>query len=656
MSNKLKLSILACCSMVICGGLILSFTPTDDEPYQFPFDSYKTLAGTFGELRGNHFHSGIDVKTYQKIGIPTKAITNGYIYRIKSSPFGFGRAIYLKHDDGNFSVYAHLDRFTDPIEKLVFDRQVQEEKYEQEIYLAKDHIRVKRGEVIGFSGNSGSSSGPHLHFEIRDKDERILNPLAFYPNYIPDHVRPSVQEIGFEPLQIDSRVEGKWDKLRLTPTNKGNGQYEIGDVIRVKGPIGIEYKAFDRLDGASNKCGINYVKLFLDNQLIHEFRLDTFAFDESRKINMHIDYAYFRQLKRRIQRAYVLPGNDFSAYQDNIEKGIIELKDDDLHAFRLELTDYAGNQSIVKGKLKRDSQIIAFPTSPRYYSDPQLTSEEKHQILKITANRPRSSYREGLRIINDLGEESRLMPSYHMGSKMVFLLALDRYNYPVAVIDPEGKNQLNFSYMEEIFPDQNNLVELDELQVFFPYKALFSHQHIQVRKFDREPGMYSHVFEVGNNYIPVNEPYLINFRVGKEVDLKRMVVATKGRTKWEYAGSVIGSSHNVYASLRSFGKFCLMRDVVKPSIEHINFKNKGFISQSQKHLILRIDDNFSGIDHESIRGTLDGKWVPFEYYFRQKRIRYDFTGKRPSKGAHTLEVRVKDKAGNEFIRVYTLNF
>lgn len=649
-------------SLVLClvfglGGL--SFLPTDS--YVYPLDGYVALAGTFGELRNNHFHSGIDIKTYRKIGIPVKAASSGYVYRLKTSPFGFGRAVYIKHDDGNFSVYAHLDRFIDTYGKLIYSRQLESETYEQEIYLPKDTIRVEKGQVIGYSGNSGSSYGPHLHFEIRDKDERIINPLKYYPEKVKDDIRPIVQEIAFEPLEIDSRVEGKWAKLRQTPINLGAGKYKINDLIHVKGRFGVEYMAYDKLNAAANKCGINYAELYLDGKLVEEFRLDTFGFDESRHINIHIDFDYYKKARRKFQRTYVLNGNKFSGYKYTKNRGILELTDDDVHNFTLKLRDFAGNESIVLGRLTRDRREKLFPSTPRFYTNARLSAEEKHGVLKITASNPTASMQDGLRYRTILGEELCLPPAYYIGREMVFLLELNRYAYPKELFyfptnDSSKEKTLEFNFYEELFPDQNNLVELDELQVFFPYRTIFSHQHLEVKKFEGDKNMYSNVFRIGNAGVPINTSYLVSFKAPKNGNFDKMLVASWDGSKWEYAGNVKGNGKTIYASLKEFGKFCLMADSTQPTIRSVNFSDNSTIGTGVKSLVLAIDDDFSGIDNESIRGELDGKWVPFEYFFRQDRIRYDFSERRPNKGSHTLVVSVKDNTGNEKQVSYKLRF
>ncbi|MEL6844317.1 MAG: M23 family metallopeptidase, partial [Bacteroidota bacterium] len=309
MSNSVK-SLLAFGILGLCLCLLLGFRHQQNL-YQFPLKGYRALSGTFGELRTNHFHSGIDVKVGGKSGAPLLAIQDGYVYRIKVSPYGFGSAVYLRHQDGRFSVYAHLSGFSDKIEDYTYLRQYASKKFSQELYLAQDEIPVRKGEIIGFAGNSGSSFGPHLHFEIRDPDERIINPLPYYKHLIADNKKPLVKEIAFEPIDLNSRVRGEFKKYTLTPSGS-NGNYRVDPVIKIKGRVGLEYRAYDILDAAGNHCGINYARLYLDDQLVYAFSLDRFAFDEKRYINLHIDYAHYRNKRSRLQRAYVERGNNFN--------------------------------------------------------------------------------------------------------------------------------------------------------------------------------------------------------------------------------------------------------------------------------------------------------------------------------------------------------
>ncbi|MEL6673685.1 MAG: M23 family metallopeptidase [Bacteroidota bacterium] len=646
------LSLLALLSVSV--ALFWGFKPEAD--YIFPMKGQNALSGTFGELRPNHFHSGIDIKTGGRIGVPLYAIQDGYVYRIKISPYGFGKAVYLRHPDGRFSVYGHMSRFTPEIEEYAYQRQLSARQYAQEIYLGRTEIPVKQGQLIGYSGNSGSSLGPHLHFEIRDPQERIMDPLIWYKPNLPDTRKPTLQLVGFEPLEANSRVRGEFRKLTLTPGGS-NGNYQLSNTVKIQGKVGLEYKAFDLLNGAGNHCGINHVQLFLDGELLYDYDLQTFDFDEKRYINLHMDYPRYFKQRERLQRAYIEAGNRFNAYNNGLGKGWIELKDDAVHRFRLVLKDKHGNRSQLTGNIQRDTKASHFPTKPVFYQTPRATYEVKRNLLVIKASRAHRSYlEEGLTYQNIYGQEKMLRPAYMKGQQMVFILPLNRFDYPRRVFDQTGQIDWTFDFQSEIHAGKNNLVELDQLQLFFPYEAIFGSHHLQVRKKPAQAGMLSEIYQVGRPSVPLFKSYLVSFKPREDIPLTHLVVARKSRGKWKYVGSQVGEDGNVYASTREFGEYCLMEDKKAPEVRPQSFVNGGRVSRSQRYLTLRVEDSFSDINHMEIYCTLDGAWKLFEYNYKTKTIRHDLSRGRPAPGTYTLEINVRDGADNLATKTYTLSF
>ena len=635
--------------------LILTGSRHTFSRYEYPMDNHYALSGTFGELRPNHFHSGIDIKAYGKIGIPVRAVQDGYVYRLKVSPFGFGNAIYLRHPDGNFSVYAHLDHFTQNMEEYVYERQYTNKQFAQDVFLSSHEIRVRQGEIIGYSGNSGSSLGPHLHFEIRDSKERILNPLQFYQDKIADSKPPIVQEIGIEPLRVDARVQGEFRKFRKVPEGS-NGLYSMGSTIRVNGPIGIEYRAYDLLNGAGNHCGINYASLYLDGKKIYELDLKRFAFDETRYLNIHIDYGHYQQSRKRLQRAYLETGNQFSGYVPTAEMGVIELTDDALHSFRLELTDEHGNESIVTGNLRRDQRSPLFSKSASYSHLPKVTQRVYRNTLVLTATQPDASYEEGLQVESADGTNSLLSPSYWKRDKLVFLLPLDHTNYPLKILDQVGQYEQSFYFRDRVFADRNNLIQVDELELYFPYASLFQDAHIQVKKKPGTTQMYSDIFEVGDENTPVFQSYLVSFTPTREIPLASLVVAKRAGDEWEYAGNTMGENENVYTAIRQFGEFCLMADSLAPEIKAVNFRDNASIPTGQRNLKLKLSDDFSGLESSELYGTIDGTWVLFAYDNKAKTLIHDLRKGRPSPGTHELMIYAQDKARNRSAKRFRLRF
>jgi len=634
-------------------ALILLAGSSTRAQYRFPLDGQNALSGTFGELRSNHFHSGIDIKTYGKTGLPVYAIADGWVYRLRTGPYGFGLAVYLRHPDGRFSVYAHLDRFHDALAAYVRAAQQRRETYDQDIYLTPGEIPVRQGDVIAYSGNSGSSYGPHLHFEIRDSLERILNPLAWYQADLPDTRRPILQEVAITPLSVAGRVRGEFRPLYLTPSG-GEGDYELPHLIRVRGPVGLEYKAYDLLNGAGNHCGINYARLYLDDRLVHELALDRFAFDETRNINLHMDYARYEAQRERFQRAYVEPGNEFSGYRPLAGAGQILLRDDVVHHLRLELEDAHGNQSVLRARLQRDVAGDEVLAQAGYYQHPEVAVSVFRGVAVITARYPHASYQQGLQVETLRGGHRLLPPSYRKGDEMVFLLPLDPHDYPVEVRDGLGRFRWVPHFCDYVRPDQNNIVDLEELQLYFPQRAVFQPLHLRVVREPGRNGMLSDIYEVGEAGIPLRQSYLISFRPAAGVSRDHLVVAQEGSRGWEYAGSTLGEAEDVYAAIRSFGRFCLMADSVPPTVRPVNFRPGQRLSGSR--VILAVDDNFSGFEHTATRITLNGKWVPFGYDFKQKTLTWDLAGDRPVPGTYTLQIHLEDKARNVMEASYQLVF
>lgn len=651
MSNKLRAVLLLCFA-----GLAFGMGGPGTSSYRFPMEGSEfILSGTFGELRTNHFHSGIDIKTGGETGKRIVAARNGYIYRIKVSPWGFGKAIYLRHPDGEFTVYAHLRGFNNQIEEYVYQKQYASKSYEQEIYLPEDEIPVQQGQLIGYSGNSGSSGGPHLHFEIRDPDERITNVVRHFKHAIRDDVRPILQTIGIQPLDANSRANGRFEKLEMTPDGS-NGNYNIPGVVRVDGKIGLEYHGYDLLSAAPNHCGINYVKLYLDDQLIYNFNLDTFSFDEKKYINVHFDYPHYKQTGRKFQRAYRTPGNLLTCYAHLQQEGIIELRDREVHQVRLEMMDTHRNVSTLRMKMKQSftgglPETLSFPGGLT-----TLSGEARQNFFICRVTNPSTGHLRGIDLHYTNGSVERLKPAYLESNQLVFLTALDKWRLPKEIKDPITGKAIGFNLVETILPDKNNIVELGEVQLYFPYAAVFDSLPLHIRRSRGEAGMASDIYEIGRKSNPLFKSFVLNFRPNGKVNESHAVVAKKSRSgRWSFLGKELNEDGSIYASSGYFGTFCVMTDSISPTISAKGFSNGSTIPAGQSSLRLKIQDNFAGIDSGRILGTIDDRWVLFEYDAKTNTITHKLR-ERPRAGGHTLRMMVYDNANNLAEKAFTLYF
>ena len=326
-----------------------------------PLDIDLILNGTFGELRSSHFHSGLDFKTQFKEGLNIYSAAEGYVSRISIKHGGFGKAIYINHPNGYTTVYAHLKSFNDEIENYIKKLQYEKRTYQIEKYLKKDVLKIKRKQIIGKSGNTGSSSGPHLHFETRKtSNQKALNPKLF-DFKIKDNRHPIINSAFI--YKIDSLNDYKVPiKIKLKKIN--DSLYE-SNTIEASGKVGFGISGFDRQDLAYNKNGIYNYTAFLNNNKSIEFKFDEFYFQESIKIKTLIDYEYYIKNKKRIIKLFKDKGNDLSVYSGNLS-GFVDIVGKESE-YLIEISDIAGNKtkikipilnSIKETKLKNDENLI----------------------------------------------------------------------------------------------------------------------------------------------------------------------------------------------------------------------------------------------------------------------------------------------------------
>ena len=312
-----------------------------DNYFSNPVKIPLVLSGNFGELRNNHFHSGLDIKTQQQSGIPIYAPADGFINRIKVSHFGYGKALYLKHPNGYQTVYAHLKKYGDTIQKFVKNAQYKKESYEIEIFPEANQLRVKKGDLIGYTGNSGSSDGPHLHFEIRDKNSRPMNPLLF-GIIIPDTENPIATNLYAYPLTKDSQINQSQNPIKIRLISQKDGSYKAENITAF-GKIGFGISTFDQQNGASNKNGVYEIDTFYNGKQNFKVVFEKFSFAETSYINRYIDYKYYKNNKIRIQKLFRESNNPLSIIKNENGNGILDIQDRLNSTYLIKVRDFNKN-------------------------------------------------------------------------------------------------------------------------------------------------------------------------------------------------------------------------------------------------------------------------------------------------------------------------
>ncbi len=327
--------------------------------FNAPLKTSLFLSGNFGELRNNHFHAGIDLKTEGREGLKVYAPADGVISRIKVSAYGYGLALYINHPNGYTTVYGHLSNYNATITAYVRDIQYQKQSFDIDVEVPADLFPVKQGDVIAYSGNTGGSGGPHLHFEIRETEsEHPINPLLFSFN-IKDSTPPVIKGLMLYPLSKNASINGKHAQQQI-PINEVNGKYIIADnkTISANGAIGLGISALDFLDGSSNRCGIFENTLQINGETLYSFRMDKFEFSGSRYINSFIDYAYLQKNQTRYQKCFVDMNNgmiNFSLLRNN---GIFNIEANETKAIDLKVTDVYGNLSSLKFNIYGEEEKV----------------------------------------------------------------------------------------------------------------------------------------------------------------------------------------------------------------------------------------------------------------------------------------------------------
>jgi len=590
--------------IVFCVSYSLPAFPQDHQYYpqgyfRNPLDVPIKLAANFGELRANHYHMGLDIRTQQKENLPVMAAADGYVARVVIEPAGFGQAIYIRHPNGYTTLYAHLNRFFPALAAYVSNWQYKMESWQAAIDIPAGLFQVKKGQLIAYSGNTGGSQGPHLHFEIRrTADETNLNPLLFGMP-VPDNVAPVILR-----LAVYDRSMSTYEQTpRIWPVIRAmGGSFRLRDSVLfvTASHISFAISAFDNQTGSTNPNGIFQASLYEDRRLVTAFQMNSISYNDTRKINGHIDYRTKEMGGPWLQHLSRLPGQtppciyrtvaDATAPSDVIRgltarpatDGVIDLGDGVVHTMRVEVSDADGNISVLDFQVQyRPSPVTTVASSP-------------------------------------------------LAGKMFYPGMLDGY-------------------------------EAGDVAFYVGEKALYDSVHIGCRIVDSAVEEGSPVYAIGSTIIPLQEPLLVRIRLPSAGGRGRLGADEAGSIPVEKEKVVMLRTEKgkkeaqrpewlgdwASGRFRDFGEFRLVRDTQPPVITPIGIREGAVLSKARK-IAFRIKDDMGGI--KSFRAEVDGRWLCFTNDKYLDYI-YTFDGHCPA-GKHVLSVTAEDVAGNRTIKQY----
>ena len=420
--------------LLTCTSVSIAQSNYPKDYFREPLDITLVLAGTFAELRSNHFHSGIDIKTQHKKGLKVYASADGYVSRIKISTFGYGKALYITHPNGYTSVYAHLQKFSPKLESYIKQLQYEKESYEVELFPNTNELPIEKSEIVAYSGNSGGSSAPHLHFEIRDNAERPINPLLFGID-IKDTRKPIITEVYAYSIDENSHVNKSnlRQKLRLIPQK--NGDYTVENII-AHGKIGFALATIDRQDLAPNSNGVYNIQSFYNGNSNFELDFKRFSFDETKHLNRLIDYEHYKTKKKRIQKLFLEINNPLSIYKNVVDNGYITIEDSTASVYTVNIKDISGNNTklniTIKGDATNDIEFKEKVSTPHY-----IYSNQAVNLIsgKVSVDFPQNTFYDDFFINFNVSNDTITLHKDIIPTRKYFKISYDLSNYKKEDID-----------------------------------------------------------------------------------------------------------------------------------------------------------------------------------------------------------------------------
>ncbi|MBC2846806.1 M23 family metallopeptidase [Winogradskyella flava] len=404
--------------------------------FRDPLDITLVLSGTFAELRSSHFHSGLDIKTQRKVGLKVYTAAEGYVSRIKISHYGYGKALYITHPNGYTSVYAHLQKFSDRLEKYIKECQYDKESFEVEVFPSPDELPISTDEVIAYSGNTGGSGGPHLHFEIRDNQERPINPMLFGID-VKDTKQPFVSAVYAYPKDENAIINGKNERVPLRLIPQKTGDYEV-EKITAYGNVGFGVTSYDKQDLAPNNNGVSNIQTFFNGNKSLEIDFKRFSFSETKHIKRLIDYEYFKTKHSRIQKLFIQKNNPLSLYKDAYDNGYITIEDSTSSVYKVRIQDYKGNETWVNIPINGKKELLDKQSEEQDISNKSLIYSDQSTTLQsgnVTVNFYKNTVYDDTMIDFKVSSDTLHLHEDHIPLQKNFYINYDLSNYKSEHLD-----------------------------------------------------------------------------------------------------------------------------------------------------------------------------------------------------------------------------
>ncbi|PLK45093.1 M23 family metallopeptidase [Emticicia sp. TH156] len=593
--------------------------------FMFPIEPGKqaSLSGGFADLRTNHFHAGLDIRTGAVEGYNVYAAADGYVSRVRVMKGGYGNVLYITHPNGFTTVYGHLKNYNPAIEAYLRGREYAQKVWEIELTPGPNELKVKKGEVIGISGNTGASGGPHLHFEIRDALENAINPLLFGFAEVEDSQPPVIEKVILKTLNAYSRVNGEFGRVSMTPKRTSSGDYVLTATVKAQGIIGLELNTYDRSQTSPFRMGITELEVEVDGKSTYKLNLEKMPFDVSKDINVHIDYDLSQTNGVRVQKCYVADGNRITVYQTDKNKGRIVINDNQLHSVYVKVKDSYGNTTVLTFAIQGEAPVLQeTPEGASESEEGNFSGNISTSITENTLMVRAKNTTAPFAVLQNKGVPTRLPLSYKANKDAVYLHDLNRGIADFVQVD---NSSAFLGIKKEILPQFGQFYAEPNLKLDFT-NALYDTLYLTTSVMGTR-------LTINTEKIPLKDMLTVLWTPsGMSISPKTSVYdINNGRS---YLGGVwIGNA--IQFKTRRLGDFQLLADNQAPSIRPSQIDST--------YLSFVISDNLSGI--KSFNCYVNGQWVLMDYEYKNGRI-WSIRLNETQTFSGNLRLEVTDNVGN----------
>jgi hypothetical protein len=617
--------------------------------YLWPTNASDYMSATFGETRAAHFHAAIDIGTWGQQGYRVFASRDGLLSRVGVSPSGYGNVVYLKHDDGSFSMYAHLRDFIPQIRELVDSYRFLNYTFNFDRNLESYNIRFQKGDLIAFSGDTGIGP-PHLHFELRTPSNNPFNPLLAGIS-VPDNVPPRISAISVEPLSPDASVNGRKRIVTVPATGSGRN-YQFG-TIRASGTIGLGVEASDRADALRNVYAVYELKLTINDSLYFHSKADSFEISNARMMFLDRVYPVLRAERKGFQRLFIRDGNKVLFYKNIGHNGTVSLPPGTYNV-RIEASDYFGNTSIASGR-------IQFSTSD--HTEIPSKSELSHKSLKVAQDKGLPPDFNRIYWTNDwitnveqgrqLNIVSRSQDGFtrHSATGPLtdrnFIKLRDQSKQIISVNNHDMVVQRIYPGTKSILrtPDQRLQLEFRESTLYDTMSVAFA--------WKKENGNI--IIETGPDHEPLRTGYIIQFLLDEnQKKLSGLGIYSINGSGQNASYSLVGSTFNrgfLQGITTGFGRFTIRQDTVPPEMSRPRIYQR---SDGKWFASVRVGDDLSGVDYTTARFEINGVRGIAEYDPFGRLLIYHLPDFRPQ-ARNQFVIQLSDRAGNKATQQFSVS-